>query len=121
DTHPTAGTLLRERWTAALGDVAERIRILPRLQPDAYFELVASAEVMLDTLYFGGSNTSYDAFAAGVPVITLPGALPRGRYTYAMYRVIGIDDGIAASVEDYVERALHLGTDRAARARLAAR
>jgi uncharacterized protein (TIGR03032 family) len=120
DTHPAAGALLHQRWAEGLADVSDRIRLLPRLQPEEYFQLVASTDVMLDTLHFGGSNTAYDAFAAGVPVITLPGALPRGRYTYAMYRVIGIDDGIAASVEDYVERALHLGTDRAARARLAA-
>jgi len=118
DTHPTAGALLRERWAHALPDVAERIRLLPRLSPDEYFRLVASADVMLDTLHFGGSNTAYDAFATGVPVVTLPGALPRGRYTAAMYRTIGIDDCIATSVPDYVERAAGLGTDRAYRERL---
>jgi predicted O-linked N-acetylglucosamine transferase (SPINDLY family) len=121
DTHPAAGELLRLRWAEGLADVAERIRLLPRLTPDEYFQLVAGADVMLDTLHFGGSNTAYDAFAAGVPVVTLPGPLPRGRYTYALYRAIGIDDCIATSVADYVERALRLGTDRAARARLSAR
>jgi predicted O-linked N-acetylglucosamine transferase (SPINDLY family) len=38
-----------------------------------------------------------------------------------MYRSIGIDDCIASSVQDYVARALRLGTDRAERARLSAR
>jgi protein O-GlcNAc transferase len=121
DTHPAAGVLLRQRWAAHLPDVADRIRLLPRLTPERYFELVACTDVMLDTLHFGGSNTAYDAFACGVPVITLPGALPRGRYTYAMYRAIGIDDGIAGSAADYVARAVRLGTDRGERQRLAAR
>lgn len=121
DTHPAAGELLRQRWAAGLADVAERIRIVPRLTPESYFHLVASADVMLDTLHFGGSNTAYDAFAAGVPVVTLPGALPRGRYTYAMYRTIGIDDCIATSMDDYIARAVGLGTDPGARARLSAR
>lgn len=118
DTYPAAAELLRQRWVAALGELADRIRMLPRLTPEDYFRLVAGADVMLDTLHFGGSNTSYDAFAAGIPVITLPTAQPRGRYTYAMYRAIGIDDCVAGSLQDYVERAVRIGTDRARRARL---
>src|SRR5262249_47486282 len=121
DTHPAAGTLLRKRWAEQLADVAERIRLLPRLTPEQYFHLIASADVMLDTLHFGGSNTADDAFAAGVPVVTLPGALPRGCYTAAMYRTIGIDDCIAGSIPDYIERAVRLGTDRAYREQLSKR
>jgi uncharacterized protein (TIGR03032 family) len=120
DTHPALGDILRRRWAAALPDVADRIRLLPRLRPDAYLQLVASADVILDTLHFGGAISSYDAFAAGVPVVTLPGALPRGRYAAAMYRTIGLDDGVATSVDDYIARAVRIAGDRPYRERLSA-
>ena len=120
DTHPMLGRLLRARWADQLPDVADRIRLLPRLAPDDYFDLVASADVMLDTPYFGGSNTAYDAFAAAVPIVTWPTAFPRGRYTAALYEAMGLGTAVAESPADYVARAVALGTDRAARARLAA-
>src|SRR4029079_2428957 len=117
DRHPTLGRLLRQRWAAPLPDVAERIRRVPRLGREYSSDLVASADVLLATLYFGGANPSYDAFACGVPVVTLPTPLPRGRYTAALYQAMGLTDGIADSVQDYVKRAVAFGTDRAARAR----
>lgn len=115
DPQPAMGRLLRERWKRALPDVESRIILLPRLSPDDYFAAVGAADVVLDTPHFGGSNTSYDALSAGTPVVTLPGAFPRGRYTAALYRTLGVSDGIADSPEDYVEIALALGTDPAYR------
>lgn len=121
DAYPIHGRLLRERWTRTLGDVMARIRWLPRLRPDQYFALIAAADVLLDTPYFGGANTTYDAFAAGVPVVTLPGEAPRSRYAGAMYAAIGLDAGVATSPQDYVARALALGGDPAHRERIATR
>jgi len=68
---------------------------------------------VLDTLHYGGgANTTYDALAAGAPVVTLPGQFHRGRYTLACYRKMGILDAVAASAGDYVETALRLAGDR---------
>jgi protein O-GlcNAc transferase len=75
--------------------------------------------VLLDTPYFGGANTTYDAFAASIPVVTMPTHLPRGRYTQALYRVMGVEDCIAESPARYVEIALLLGMERAERERVA--
>jgi protein O-GlcNAc transferase len=120
DTHPMLGRLLRARWAATLPDVADRIRLLPRLEPNDYFDLVASADVVLDTPYFGGANTAYDAFAAAVPIVTWPTQFPRSRYGAALYQMMGLGDAVASSADDYVMRAVTLGTDGAARARLSA-
>ena len=76
---------------------------------------------MLDPLHIGGANTVYDALAAGVPVVTLPGPLPRGRYAAALCRAAGVEDGIVATTAEYVERAVELGTDAGRRAAVAAR
>ena len=93
DKSPLLGAALQQRWRRTLADIADRLVILPRLTPDDYICLVASATVILDTPYFGGSNTVYDTSAVGVPVVTLPGETPASRYTAALHRSMGIDDG----------------------------
>jgi predicted O-linked N-acetylglucosamine transferase (SPINDLY family) len=121
DTHPAAGQLLRGRWEETLGGVRDRVVLLPRLGPEDYFHLIAGAHVVLDPLHFGGANTVYDALAAGVPVVTLPGRFPRGRYAAALCRAAGVEDGIVATAEEYVDRAVELGTDAGPRAKVVAR
>jgi predicted O-linked N-acetylglucosamine transferase (SPINDLY family) len=111
DRYPAAGERLQQRWAATLADVAGRIALLPRQAPRGYMDLLASAHVVLDTLYFSGANTAYDAVAAGAPAVTLPGEQPRGRYTAALYRSLDMEDLIATSAADYVDIAVRLGSD----------
>jgi protein O-GlcNAc transferase len=63
-------------------------------------------------------NSSLEAFAVGLPVVTLPARLQRGRHTRAMYLKMGITDCIAAGIDDYVDIAVRLGTDSAFRNRV---
>jgi predicted O-linked N-acetylglucosamine transferase (SPINDLY family) len=121
DVSVVLAELLQARWRQTLPDVGDRLVILPRPSPDDYMRLLASAHVTLDTPHFGGSNTAYDAFVAGAAVVTLPGDIPRSRYTAALYRSVGIDDGIATTPEAYIEIAVRLGTDSSARAALRTR
>lgn len=115
DKSPVLGELLRRRWCATIGDVAERLIVLPRLPPDDYLTLLASSHVVLDTPHFAGSNTAYDALVVGAPVVTLPGEQPRSRYTAGLYESIGITECTAASPGQYVEIAVRLATDRGLR------
>jgi predicted O-linked N-acetylglucosamine transferase (SPINDLY family) len=85
-----------------------------------YFNLIALADVMLDTFPFGGGGTSYEALAVGTPIVTLPTRFMRGRATYACYQQMGITDCIAQSPEHYVEIAVRLGTDSSYRAKIKA-
>jgi len=121
DTHPAPGALLRARWQQTLPDVLDRIVLVPRLSGEDYFHLIAGADVFLDPLHFGGANTAYDAIAAGVPLVTLPGVFPRGRYAAALSKAVGVEEGIAMHAADYVSRALALGTDPGLRSRVAGR
>lgn len=109
---------LRERMQASLQDLAGRVRWLPRLAYADYLRLLAAADAVLDTPHFGGGLTTYDTLAAGVPLVTWPGEFSRGRYAYAAYRQMGLDDGIAATADDYVERALLMANAPEYRARL---
>ena len=76
-----------------------------------YLRLNQLCDVMLDTLHWSGGNTSLDALAMGLPVVTLPGTLMRGRQSQAMLRTLGMDELIARDVDDYVSKAITLGRD----------
>ena len=52
--------------------------------------------------------TTYEALAAGTPIVTLPGGFLRGRQTYACYRRMGVMDCVAKDSEDYVRLAVRL-------------
>jgi predicted O-linked N-acetylglucosamine transferase (SPINDLY family) len=104
--------LFRTRISGANPHLADRIGILKRMNEQDYLGLVGTADVLLDTTHYcGGANTTYDAFAMGTPVITLPGIFHRSRYTAAAYRQTGVFNCISDSPQDYVEKALNLAND----------
>jgi len=94
-------------------EVLKRVVFLPRMNHDAYLQVNLSCDVMLDTLYWSGGNTSLDALACALPVVTLPGEFMRGRQSYAMLKAMGLDELIARDRNDYVAIALRLGNDDA--------
>lgn len=76
-----------------------------------YLRVNSLCDVMLDTVHWSGGNTSLDAIAAGLPMVTLPGGLMRGRQSAAMLRRLGLDSLIARDVSDYADLATRLGRD----------
>ena len=111
DIQPAVTAALRQRWRTHLPDVIERVRFVPWLAHRDYLGLLAAADVALDTLHFGGGITAYDALAVGLPIVTLPGAFSRGRYSYAAYRQMGLDEGIATDPQDYIDRAVRFASE----------
>jgi uncharacterized protein (TIGR03032 family) len=103
--------LLRARFARTMPDVAERIIWLPPLPRPAFWALLGAADVALDTIGFGGGNTSYETLAMGTPLVTLPGELMRSRITRALYAKTGLNDLVATSAENYVDMAVALGCD----------
>jgi predicted O-linked N-acetylglucosamine transferase (SPINDLY family) len=95
--------------------------LAPFIPHARYLHLNALCDVMLDTLHWSGGNTSLDALAAGLPLVTLPGELMRGRQSQAMLRALGTTELIARDVPDYIEIALALGADRERRRELSQR
>lgn len=122
DAQPGVTERLRRRFAGAMPDLVERIRFLPRMSEADYLNLLAVADLALDTLHYGGgANTTYDALAVGTPIVTLPGRFHRGRWAYAAYQRIGVTDAIAGSAEDYVAIALRLSGEPDYRHELSAR
>jgi len=78
--------------------------------------MIAACDVMLDSLHVGGGITSLDGFAAGAPIVTLPGTMMRARFTAAWCRLLEVEECIADTPEHYVAIALRLAHDREFRA-----
>jgi predicted O-linked N-acetylglucosamine transferase (SPINDLY family) len=83
--------------------------------------LLGAADVMLDPIHFGGSNTTLGGFAAGTPVVTWPGPYMRGRMTYGLYRTMGVTDCIATDLADYAAKAVEIANDPGRRDEIARR
>jgi len=98
--------------------VAERMIVLPAVPHDDYQRVNLACDAMLDTLHWSGGNTTLDALACGLPVVTLPGAFMRGRQSAAMLRAVGADDLIARDVDDYRTIASRVVGDHAFRSRM---
>jgi predicted O-linked N-acetylglucosamine transferase (SPINDLY family) len=102
---------LEAAFTAGGLDASEFCRFHGRLQPEAFFTLNLGCDAFLDSIGWSGNNTAHEAIACGLPIVTLPGALMRSRHCLALLRLLGLEETIARSVEDYVTLALRLGRD----------
>jgi protein O-GlcNAc transferase len=108
---------LRLRWRYTLGDLQTRCWILPKLSPEDFLGLYPLAAVGLDPRPFGGGHTSYEAFAAGLPVITWPTGRLKGRVTAALYQQMGGSELVVDSAEAYMNMAVRVATDPALQAK----
>jgi CRISPR-associated protein Csy1 len=110
-TESLAGRLQRAFARRGIGPRGQ-LKFLPRMESGQFRRALAAADVVLDTVRWSGGNTSIDAFAAGTPVVTLPGRFMRGRQTAGMLALMGLPELIAASAGDYVRLAVEVARDR---------
>jgi protein O-GlcNAc transferase len=113
--------LLQERLRRSIPDVVDRVVFLPRLKRDEYFGLIAQADVLLDTMHYGGGTTAMHALALGTPLVSLAGEFNRGRVAHALFQTMGILDSLATTTNDYVDRAVRFANDRGLRESLRGR
>jgi CRISPR-associated protein Csy1 len=123
--HPALTRRYLARLDAALAarGVArgERVIVRPQVRHDLYMQTNLACDAMLDTLRWSGGNTSLDAIAAGLPIVTLPGRFMRARQSAAMLAIAGAPELVAKDVDDYVRIASRLAGERAFREEMSAR
>lgn len=122
--HPALTGRYLARLDSALAAVGlsrgERVVVRPQVGHAQYLELNLACDAMLDTLRWSGGNTSLDAIAAGLPIVTLPGRFMRARQSAAMLSLAGVPELVARDADDYVRIAERLARDRAWRDALSA-
>jgi CRISPR-associated protein Csy1 len=123
--HPALTAAYLERVRAAASDAGialqDRVHVLAHASHANYLRVNRVCDLMLDTLHWSGGNTSLDAIACALPIVTQPGRFMRGRQSAAMLRLMGVPDAIARDDDEYVRIAARLGSDAAVRADLRAR
>ncbi len=97
------------------------VRVIPRVDEDNYLKLNRDATVYLDSMLWSGGNTTLEAIAAELPVVTLPGDTMRSRHSAAILETMGLGDLVARTIDDWVDLAVRLGNDDAYRAEVTAR
>jgi CRISPR-associated protein Csy1 len=121
--HPRVTDLFMRRITRAFDahgvSARERLIVLPPYPHDDYLRINLVCDAMVDTLHWSGGNTSLDALACGLPVVTLPGAYMRGRQSAAMLHLVGAPELVANDADDYVRIATRLVDDVPWRATIA--
>lgn len=90
-----------------------------RMNYSDFLALNQRADVALDSVLWSGHNSTFDAIACGLPVVTLPGPMMRGRHSYGILKMIGVEDTIARDEDQYVELAVRLAKDDKWRKRVA--
>lgn len=85
--------------------------IVPQLEQTDYFHLNLLSDIYLDNVSWSGGNTTLEAIACNLPVVTCPGEFMRGRHSAAILRMLGIPETIARDKEQYIELAIRLGLD----------
>jgi CRISPR-associated protein Csy1 len=123
--HPAITDTFMRRLERAFAErglaLRERALMLPQVGHDDYLRINRLCDAMLDTLHWSGGNTSLDALACGLPVVTLPGDFMRGRQSAGMLGLLGVNELVARDRDDYFAIAARLIRDPAWRRELAAR
>ncbi|MGE3724549.1 MAG: tetratricopeptide repeat protein [Candidatus Sericytochromatia bacterium] len=113
--------LLQERLQRSLGPLAERVKFLPWASKEAFFSLLAQADLALDSHPFGGGSTHFLTLATGTPVLTWASPWLRGRSAAGMYQLLEIPELVTVSAQDFARRAVEIATQRELRHALSQR
>lgn len=89
-----------------------QLKFLPRLDPVNFRRALSLADVVLDTVRWSGGNTSLDALACGVPIVTWPGNLMRSRQTAAMLGLMQLDGLVVDSAPAYIKTSIEVATNK---------
>ena len=84
---------------------------LPRLKPAQFVAAASVADIFLDSIEWSGCNSTLECLTHDVPVVTIPGAMMRGRHGMAILKMMGITETICDTIDDYVATAVRLGRD----------
>jgi predicted O-linked N-acetylglucosamine transferase (SPINDLY family) len=102
------------RAAASDGVPAERLIFAERMPSNAeHLGRLGLADLFLDTSPYNAHATALDALWAGVPVLTCPGETFASRVAASLLSAAGMPDLIAATPQQYEERAIELGHDPA--------
>jgi predicted O-linked N-acetylglucosamine transferase (SPINDLY family) len=108
-----------DRAFAALGlNAADHCVFLPGMDMNRFAAAAAQCDLMLDSIGWSGGNTTLEALAQDLPVVTFQGKLMRGRVSAGILGMMGMTETVAGTIDDYVALAVRIGKDASWRAQI---
>lgn len=106
--------LLQQRFAERIGKAfTDRIIFRPFIPGDKFIHAMRQMDCIIDTLHFSFGTTAFLLLGSNVPFVTLPGAFLRGRGAYGLFKIIGMLELSADTIEGYANLAVKLATDKA--------
>ena len=93
-------------------NAADHCLFLDRMTAVQFLAAMNLCDVLLDSIGWSGCNSTLESLACNLPIVTIRGALMRGRHSAAILQMMGINQTIAGSIEDYIGIAARLAMDR---------
>jgi protein O-GlcNAc transferase len=102
---------LNEAFAAFGLKSADHCVFLPRLDQARFVAAIGQCDVFLDSIGWSGNNSTSESLAHALPVVTMRGAMMRGRHTAAILQRMEVTETITETVNDYVSVAVRLGRE----------
>jgi protein O-GlcNAc transferase len=126
DVSDTVANAAHARFSAAFAraglDPGRFLVFTPPVPGPDFAGLLRQGDVYLDSIGWSGCNTTLEAVACDLPVVTLPTGAMRGRHSAAILAMMGLEAYVAPTREAYVDLAAGLaepGARAAARRQVA--
>jgi predicted O-linked N-acetylglucosamine transferase (SPINDLY family) len=107
--------LFRKRLDRAFAEFGLRasdyIVVVPRMSQHEFIAATGQSDIGLDSIGWSGGNTTLESLVHDLPIVTMTGALMRGRHTMAMLQMMRVTDTISETIDDYVSIAVRLAHD----------
>ena len=84
---------------------------LRRLSQPEFSAAARLCDIVLDSIGWSGANSTMESLPHGLPVVTMPGPMMRGRHAPAILTMIGVTETIATTLDEYVQIATRLALE----------
>lgn len=103
-------TKLREQFERQ-GVTSDRLELVRRTGLREHLALHQRVDIGLDTFPWNGHTTTCNSLWMGVPIITLSGITHAGRLATSVLNQIGLEELVANTQEEYIDKTIRLATD----------
>ena len=111
EMHSPASRASLQSRLSEIGIAPARVTLVGSVPREGYLAAHANVDVILDTFPFPGGTTTCEALWMGVPTMTLAGESLLARQGASLMSCAGLEDWVASSTAEYVERTLVFAAD----------
>ena len=72
---------------------------------------MGQCDIFLDSIGWSGCNSTLESLVHDLPIVTMRGALMRGRHSSAILTLMDVIETITETIDDYVSTAVGLARD----------